>query len=88
MVKTLPSSGWGVGSIPGWGTKDSHAIDWDQKLFVFFFSMSINSTIHKSLEEAYKRYRSFQEGGIMQERILNEVVANLRKQRLIYLQNK
>ena len=37
MVKTLPSSGWGVGSIPGWGTKDSHAIDWDQKLFVFFF---------------------------------------------------
>ena len=42
MVKTLPSSRGGMDSIPGWGTQDPHAVEWDQKLFCFvlFFFQS------------------------------------------------
>ena len=31
MVKTLPSTAGGMGSIPGWGTKVPHAVRYSQK---------------------------------------------------------
>ena len=36
VVKTPPSSAWGVGSIPGLGTKIPHAVQRSQKFFFNF----------------------------------------------------